>query len=59
MIEVRGVRSPAYTDQIDFPITRCSPKKPVGEKDLHRPGEKEKPVKGKEGTGVQLRFPGL
>ena len=59
MIEVRGVRFPAYTDQIDFPYYKMfTQKKPVEKKKIFIDQvKKEKPVKKeKKGTGVQLRF---
>ncbi len=59
MIEVRGVRFPAYTDQVDFPYFKMfSQKKPVEKKKIHVDNiKKEKPVpKKKTGAGVWLNF---
>ena len=59
MIEVRGVRFPAYTDQIDFPYFKMfTQKKPVEKKkifvdDIRR---EKKTVKKKTGDGVFLNF---
>ncbi len=59
MIEVRGVRFPAYMDQIDFPYFKMFSKKKVVEKkkiyvdDVKR---EKKTVKKKTGDGVFLNF---
>src|SRR6478752_1229031 len=58
MIEVKGVRFPAYTDQIDFPYfkmfteKRLAPKKKVFIDQVR----KEKEPKAKTGDGVLLSF---
>ncbi|HWB25153.1 MAG TPA: Smr/MutS family protein [Chitinophagaceae bacterium] len=63
MIEVRGVKFPAYMDQIDFPyFLRFSKKKPVEEKKPAKkyidqlPKEKPQPNKIKTAEGVWLSF---
>ena len=59
MIEVRGVRFPAYTDQIDFPYFKMfSQKKPVEKKKIFVDDIKreKKTVKKKTGDGVFLNF---
>ncbi len=63
MIEVRGVKFPAYMDQIDFPyFYRFSKKKTVEEKKPAKvfiddiPREKPKPNNGKVADGVWLSF---
>lgn len=59
MIEVRGVRFPAYMDQIDFPYYKMfTAKKPVEKKKIFVDQlKKEKPVKKpRDGTGVWIRF---
>lgn len=59
MIEVRGVKFPAYTDQIDFPYFKMfTQKKPVEKKKIHVDNvKKEKPApKKKTGEGVWLNF---
>lgn len=64
MIEVRGVKFPAYMDQIDFPyFMRFSKKKPVQEKKPapktyvdQVPKEKPQPNKIKTSEGVWLSF---
>ncbi len=59
MIEVRGVRFPAYMDQIDFPYFKMFTQKKVPEKkkifvdDIKR---EKKTVKKKTGDGVFLNF---
>ncbi len=59
MIEVRGVKFPAYTDQIDFPYFKMfTQKKVVEKKKIYVDNvKKEKPaLKQKTGTGVWLSF---
>ena len=59
MIEVRGVKFPAYMDQIDFPYFKMfTKKKLVEKKKIHVDDvKKEKPVtKKKKGDGVWLNF---
>ncbi|MEO6669383.1 MAG: hypothetical protein ABIN36_07895, partial [Ferruginibacter sp.] len=59
MIEVRGVKFPAYMDQVDFPYFKMfSQKKIVEKKKIHVDNvKKEKPVqKKKTGDGVWLNF---
>ncbi len=59
MIEVRGVRFPAYTDQIDFPYFKMfSQKKPVEKKKIYVDDIKREKVtaKKKTGDGVFLNF---
>lgn len=59
MIEVRGVKFPAYMDQIDFPYFKMfTQKKLVEKKKIHVDDvKKEKPVtKKKKGDGVWLNF---
>lgn len=59
MIEVRGVKFPAYMDQIDFPYFKMfSEKKIVEKKKIHIDNvQKEKAiVKKKTGEGVWLNF---
>lgn len=60
LIEVRGVKFPAYTDQIDFPYYKMftQQKKPVEKKKIHIDHvKKEKPLpKKKTGEGVWLNF---
>jgi hypothetical protein len=59
MIEVRGVKFPAYMDQIDFPYFKMfTQKKPVEKKKIYVDNiKKEKPVaKQKTGDGVWLNF---
>ena len=59
MIEVRGVRFPAYTDQIDFPYFKMfTQKKPVEKKKIFVDDIKreKKTVKKKTGDGVFLNF---
>lgn len=63
MIEVRGVKFPAYMDQIDFPyFHRFTKKKIVEEKKKekifidHVPKEKPKPNYAKQEDGVWLSF---
>lgn len=59
MIEVRGVKFPAYMDQIDFPYFRMfSQKKPVEKKKIFIDNvKKEKPVLVKKNTtGVSLNI---
>src|SRR4051812_27923379 len=53
MIEVRGVKFPAYMDQIDFPYFKMfSQKKPAEKKKIHIDNlKKEKPGKKPEGNG--------
>lgn len=58
MIEVKGVRFPAYMDQIDFPYFKMFSEKRVAEKkkifiDNIKP---EKGIKVKSGSGVSLSF---
>ncbi len=59
MIEVRGVKFPAYTDQVDFPYFKMfSQKKVVEKKKIHVDNvqkEKTRPKK-KTGDGVWLNF---
>ena len=59
MIEVRGVKFPAYMDQIDFPYFKMfTQKKPVEKKKIYVddvPKEKTAPKK-KTGDGVFLNF---
>lgn len=59
MIEVRGVRFPAYMDQIDFPYFKMfTQKKPVEKKKIYVDNiRKEKPApKQKTGNGVWISF---
>ncbi|HAN66113.1 MAG TPA: hypothetical protein DCQ34_07555, partial [Chitinophagaceae bacterium] len=59
MIEVRGVRFPAYMDQIDFPYYKMfTQKKPVEKKKIFIDQVKKEKIPKKErlGTGVSLRF---
>ena len=59
MIEVRGVKFPAYMDQIDFPYFKMFTEKKVPEKKKIYVDnvKKEKPVaKKKEGEGVRINF---
>ncbi len=59
LIEVRGVKFPAYMDQIDFPYYKMfTQKKVVEKKKIHVDNlKKEKqPVKKKTGEGVWLNF---
>jgi len=59
MIEVKGVRFPAYMDQIDFPYFKMfTQKKPAPKKKLYIDEvRKEKgPSKVKEGDGILLSF---
>ncbi len=60
MIEVRGVRFPAYTDQIDFPYFKMfsQPKKVLEKKNIYVDNVKrEKPLKKqKVGDGVFINF---
>lgn len=59
MIEVRGVKFPAYTDQVDFPYFKMfTQKKPVEKKKIYVDNiRKEKPVvKKKTGEGVWINF---
>src|SRR5687767_2624255 len=59
MIEVRGVKFPAYMDQIDFPYFKMfTEKKLFPKKKIHIDEvRKEKPgPKPKTGEGVSLRF---
>ena len=59
MIEVRGVKFPAYMDQIDFPYFKMfTQKKPVEKKKIYVDNiKKEKSVaKQKTGDGVWLNF---
>lgn len=59
MIEVRGVKFPAYMDQIDFPYFKMfTQKKPVEKKKIYVDNiKKEKPAaKQKTGDGVLLNF---
>ncbi len=60
MIEVRGVKFPAYMDQIDFPYFKMfTQKKPVDKKKIYVDNvKKEKTIAKKEktGTGVWISF---
>ncbi len=59
MIEVRGVRFPAYMDQIDFPYFKMfSQKKPIEKKHIYVDNIKREKVttKKKTGDGVFLNF---
>ena len=64
MIEVRGVKFPAYMDQIDFPyFKRFTEKKLFQEKKVHQkiyidqiPKEKLQKNDSKEDDGVHLNF---
>lgn len=59
MIEVRGVKFPAYMDQIDFPYFKMfSQKKPVEKKNIYVDNIKREktPAKKKIGDGVFLNF---
>ncbi len=60
MIEVRGVRFPAYMDQIDFPYFKMfsQPKKIVEKKTIYVDNIKREktPIKTKIGDGVFLQF---
>lgn len=63
MVEVRGVKFPSYTDQIDFPyFKRFTEKKPLLQPKKPKqfidnlPKEKAKPAEVKATTGVWLSF---
>ncbi len=59
MIEVKGVRFPAYMDQIDFPYFKMfTQKKPVEKKKIYIDNIKTEKaaVKIADGSGVQLSF---
>lgn len=59
MIEVRGVKFPAYMDQIDFPYFKMfTEKKPVEKKKIYIDNvKKEKPApKQRSGEGVRISF---
>jgi len=59
MIEVRGVRFPAYMDQIDFPYYKMfTQKKPVEKKKIFidQVKKEKSPKRERQGTGVWLRF---
>ena len=59
MIEVKGVRFPAYTDQIDFPYFKMfTEKKKAPQKKVYIDQVKREktPAKTKTGNGVQLSF---
>jgi hypothetical protein len=62
LIEVKGVKFPAYTDQIDFPyfkMFREQQKRPSKKEKLYVddvPKEKRNPVLKKESTGVWLQL---
>ncbi len=59
MIEVRGVKFPAYTDQIDFPYYKMfTEKKPVEKKKIYVDNIKREktPAKKKTGDGVFLNY---
>ena len=59
MIEVRGVRFPAYTDQIDFPYFKMfTQKKAPGKKKvfIDQVRKEKAAVKTKEGDGIVLSF---
>lgn len=59
LIEVKGVKFPAYTDQIDFPYFKMFTEKRQQEKKkvyVDNIKTEKKAVKAKEGEGVQLSF---
>ncbi len=59
LIEVKGVKFPAYTDQIDFPYFKMFTEKRQQEKKkvyVDNIKTEKKTVKAKEGEGVQLSF---
>ncbi len=59
LIEVKGVKFPAYTDQIDFPYFKMFTEKRQQEKKkvyIDNIKTEKKSVKAKEGEGVQLSF---
>ncbi len=59
MIEVKGVRFPAYTDQIDFPYFKMFTQKKAPEKKkvfIDQVRKEKTAVKTKEGDGVMLSF---
>jgi hypothetical protein len=59
MIEVKGVRFPAYMDQIDFPYFKMFTQKKVPEKKkvfIDQVRKEKAAVKIKEGDGVSLSF---
>ena len=59
MIEVKGVRFPAYMDQIDFPYFKMFTEKRVAEKKkifIDQVQKEKATVKAKEGDGIVLSF---
>jgi len=59
MIEVKGVRFPAYMDQIDFPYFKMFTQKKVPEKKkvfIDQVRKEKAAVKAKEGEGMSLSF---
>ncbi len=59
LIEVKGVKFPAYTDQVDFPYFKMFTEKRQQEKKkvyIDNVKTEKKAVKAKEGEGVQLSF---
>lgn len=59
MIEMKGVRFPAYTDQLDFPYFNLFSKKPLVEKKtvyIDQVKTEKKPAASKKPDGVQLSF---
>ncbi|MGG9963759.1 Smr/MutS family protein [Ferruginibacter sp. SUN106] len=59
MIEVRGVRFPAYTDQIDFPYFKMFTQKKAPEKKkvfIDQVRKEKATVRTKEGDGIVLSF---
>ena len=59
MIEVRGVKFPAYTDQIDFPYFKMFTQKKAPEKKkvfIDQVRKEKAVVKTKEGDGIVLSF---
>ena len=59
MIEVKGVRFPAYMDQIDFPYFKMFTEKRVAEKKkvfIDQVQKEKTTVKAKEGEGIVLSF---
>lgn len=59
LIEVKGVKFPAYTDQVDFPYFKMFTEKRQQEKKkvyVDNIKTEKKAVKAKEGEGVQLSF---
>ena len=59
MIEVKGVRFPAYTDQIDFPYFKMFTEKRQAENKkvyIDQVKKEKEPARKKEGHGIRLSF---